>query len=221
MDTPHRQRAEHHQLPYLHGHGPAGQQSPLGRLCAVGSDVDEIHSVVRAHHALAEALHLALPTQGGAEEEQRRGPPTLAGRGGGSGGGRTWRPRPRRGVRVRGDFHSPDHRDHRVCLGHSVPHRLLSPYLGIVIGAPAVVPRVLPEDPHHGLGDVLPCQRHHALLHVRGMVRYHVGRALGHGRARVLLAHIAVALGRVPEQVLQGRRREVCSLQHPQPRRWL
>merc|ERR1712032_1802585 len=48
-----------------------------------------------------------------------------------------------------------------------------------------------------------------------------MGRSHGHGCARVLPAHSAVALGRVPEQVLQGWRREVRSLQHPEPHRRL
>lgn len=46
-----------------------------------------------------------------------------------------------------------------------------------------------------------------------GFVVSHLRRAHVHGSLGVLLAHDPSALGRVPEQVLQGRWLQVCSIQ--------
>mmetsp|Transcript_61281 Transcript_61281/g.189934 ORF Transcript_61281/g.189934 Transcript_61281/m.189934 type:complete len:258 (-) Transcript_61281:33-806(-) len=215
MGPPHRRPPEHHQLPHLHGDGPGGQVPLLGRLRADCEDAHGLHRGGGAPHAAAQALRPPLPAQ--EEALQGRGrrprPAALAGRGGRRGG--QGARRPRRGVRVRGGVHPPDHRDHRVRVGHCLPHRLLPPNLGPVPRAPAALARLLPEDVADGLGDAVPSERHRSVRHVCCMVWHHAGGAHGHGRPRVLPPHVATPLGGVSEQVLQGRRREVRAVQHP------
>merc|ERR1712029_440136 len=80
-------------------------------------------------------------------------------------------------------------------------------YLGIVACSPAALGRVLPENAPDGTRDALAHERHCALLHVHGLVLCNARCAAWHGRHGMLLAHTAFALGGVPKQILQRRRR--------------